>query len=190
MDASVSEPIVIDVKGGKRIKGKIKRKELLKGLPVREFPCTLADGDTFCDRCGTALKEIGYTKYILVRVRILRYTQQECECLKCKHTANPFIKKAFVPCFVMNHSPASLSSVSYVVSPYRQKKGCGQHGISLSRATMVNWGIRCAEDHFRPVVKHFRIELMSRDVVHCDETLVQVLKGDGKKPQNKSYMWL
>lgn len=31
---------------------------------------------------------------------------------------------------------------------------------------------------------------MSREVVHCDETPVQVLKEDGKKPQTKSYMWL
>lgn len=25
---------------------------------------------------------------------------------------------------------------------------------------------------------------------HCDETPVQVLKEEGKKPQTKSYMWL
>lgn len=158
----------------------------------------------FCDRCGTALKEIGYTKvrdeieYIPAKVRILRYIQQACECPRCKHTAAPFIKKAFVPRSVMNHSLASPSSVSYVmyqkyvnsVPLYRQEKGWEQHGISLSRATMANWVIRCAGDHLRPVVEHLRKELMSRDVIHCDETPVQVLKEDGKKPQNKSYMWL
>ena len=203
-DASVPDPIVIDVKGCKRIKGKTKREELLKDLPVREFPCALADEDMFCDRCGTALKEIGYTKvrdeieYIPAKVRILRYTQQACECPKCKHTAKPFIKKAFVPRSVMNHSLASPSSVSYVmyqkyvnsIPLYRQEKDWEQHGISLSRATMANWVIRCAEDYFRPVVEHLRKELLTRDVVHCDETPVQVLKEEGKKPQNKSYMWL
>ncbi len=33
-------------------------------------------------------------------------------------------------------------------------------------------------------------KLLERDIVHCDETPVQVLKEDGKKPQTKSYMWL
>lgn len=203
-DASVPEPIVIDGKGCKRIKSKTKREELLKDLPIREFPCALADEDMFCDQCGSSLKEIGYTKvrdeieYIPAKVRILRYTQQACECPKCKHTAKPFIKKAFVPRSVMNHSLASPSSVSYVmyqkyvnsVPLYRQEKDWEQHGISLSRATMANWVIRCAEDYFRPVMEHLRKELLSRDVVHCDETPVQVLKEEGKKPQTKSYMWL
>ena len=40
-----------------------------------------------------------------------------------------------------------------------------------------------------PVVEHLRKELLSRDIVHCDETPVQVLKEEGKKPQTKSYMW-
>lgn len=31
---------------------------------------------------------------------------------------------------------------------------------------------------------------MERDSIHCDETLVQVLKEEGKKPQIKSYMWM
>ena len=35
-----------------------------------------------------------------------------------------------------------------------------------------------------------RKKLLSRDIIHCDETPVQVLKEEGKKPQTKSYMWL
>ncbi|MDE7282015.1 MAG: transposase [Lachnospiraceae bacterium] len=46
-DASAPEPIVIDVKGCKRIKGKTKREELLKDLPVREFPCSTFIKKTF-----------------------------------------------------------------------------------------------------------------------------------------------
>lgn len=41
-----------------------------------------------------------------------------------------------------------------------------------------------------PVVNHLRKKLMERDIIHCDETPVQVLKEEGKKPQTKSYMWL
>lgn len=31
---------------------------------------------------------------------------------------------------------------------------------------------------------------LQRDVIYCDETPVQVLKEERKKPQTKSYMWL
>lgn len=32
--------------------------------------------------------------------------------------------------------------------------------------------------------------LLDREVLHVDETTVQVLKEDGKKPETKSYMWV
>ena len=41
-----------------------------------------------------------------------------------------------------------------------------------------------------PIIEHLRKELLSREVIHCDETPVQVLKEEGKKPQTQSYMWL
>jgi len=66
----------------------------------------------------------------------------------------------------------------------------GAVGIMLSRATMANWIIRCSQDYLFPVISHLQEELLKRDIVHCDETPVQVLKEEGKKPQTKSYMWL
>jgi hypothetical protein len=73
---------------------------------------------------------------------------------------------------------------------YRQEKEWEQLGLALSRATMANWIIRCSKDWLMPVVKRLRQELLKRDIIHCDETLVQILKEQGKKPQSKSYMWL
>ena len=98
----------------------------------------------------------------------------------------------------MNHSLASPSSVANVmyqkyvngVPLYRQEQSWEQIGISLSRATMANWIIRCTEDYLLPVVECLRKQLLAREVIHCDETPVQVLKEAGKKPQTKSYMWL
>lgn len=48
---------------------------------------------------------------------------------------------------------------------------------------MANQVIRCSQDYLMPVVEHLRKELLSRDIVHCDKTPVQVLKEEGKKPQ-------
>jgi hypothetical protein len=33
-------------------------------------------------------------------------------------------------------------------------------------------------------------KLLKMNILHCDETIVQVLKEPGKSPQSKSYMWL
>ena len=183
---------------------KTSREELLKELPVEEVPCKLHPDDMFCDQCGAALKEIGYTKvrdeleYIPAKVKVIRYMRQSCECPNCKHKGKPFIKNAYAPHSVLNHSLASPSSVARVmyqkyvnsIPLYRQEKDWEQIGIGLSRATMANWIIRSSEDYLMPVVHRLREELLKRDIIHCDETPVQVLKEDGRKPQTKSYMWL
>lgn len=203
-DSKSEEPVICRKGSMYHRKPKTSREELLKDLPVEEFPCVIHPEDMFCNQCGTTLKEIGFVKvrdeieYIPAKVQIIRYMQQACECPACKHTTRPFIKKAAVPKSVLNHSLASPSSVSYVmyqkyvnsVPLYRQEKDWEQMGIALSRATMANWVIRSSQDHFEPVIKHMRKELLKREVIHCDETPVQVLKEDGKKPQTKSYMWL
>lgn len=203
-DASIPEPVVKDVKGYKRKNVKTKREELIRDLPVREVPCTLPDEDQYCDRCGTPLKVLGTQvvreelEYIPAKLQIVRYIQTVYECPKCKHTEHPFIIKAPAPTSLMNHSLASPSSVANVmyqkygnsVPLYRQEKDWEQLGIGLSRATMANWIIRCSDDYFKPVIRRLRQKLLERDIVHCDETPIQVLKEEGKKPQTKSYMWL
>ena len=203
-DASITEPIKREVKGYFRVKAKNKREELIRDLPVREIPCDLPDEERFCGQCTTPLKPLGKEtvreelEYIPAQLRIVRYVRLTYECPKCKHTDKRFIKKALAPSSLMNHSLASPSSVAQVmyqkyvnsVPLYRQEKDWEQLGISLSRATMANWVIRCAEDYLIPVIEHLQRHLLKRDIVHCDETPVQVLKEQGKKPQTKSYMWI
>lgn len=183
---------------------KTSREELLKDIEIEEIPCMIHPDDMCCDFCGTTLKEIGFVKvrdeleYVPAKVKILRYMQQACECPNCKHKGKPVIRKAYAPKSVLNHSLASPSSVARVmyqkyvnsIPLYRQEKDWEQIGIGLSRATMANWIIRSCEDHLMPVVNHLQKELLKRDIIHCDETPVQVLKEEGKKPQTKSYMWL
>jgi len=203
-DASSPEPVKKAVKGYLRTEPKTKREELIKDLPVREIPCDIPEENKFCAKCGTSLVPMGKEtvreelEYIPAQLRIVRYVRWTYECPKCKHSDDRYIVKAPVPTSLMNHSLASPSSVANVMYQkyvnaqplYRQEKDWEQLGIALSRATMANWIIRCSEDYFFPVIDHLRGQLLSRDIVHCDETPVQVLKENGKKPQTKSYMWL
>ena len=203
-DARVPEPITKDVRGYKRIYTRTKREELLKDLPVREVLCELPEEELYCATCFTGLKAIGKEvvreelEYIPAKLRVVRYVRVAYECPKCKHTEHPYIVKAFTPTSLMNHSLASPSSVANVmyqkyvnaIPLYRQEKEWNHLGIALSRATMANWVIRCSEDYLLPIVKQLQKELLAREILHCDETPVQVLKEEGKQAQTKSYMWL
>jgi len=203
-DTSVLEPIKKTVKGYVRTNSRTKREELIKDLPVREILCETDPNELFCGQCMTTLRPVGKEvvreelEYIPAKLQVVRYVRMAYECPKCKHSDHPYIIKALTPTSLMNHSLASPSSVANVmyqkyvnsIPLYRQEKDWEQLGISLSRATMANWVIRCSQDYLYPVIEHLRKELLSREVIHCDETPVQVLKEEGKKPQTQSYMWL
>ena len=73
---------------------------------------------------------------------------------------------------------------------YRQEQELNRKGISLSRQTMSNWILKATEDYPAPVYEQLHKELLKRDVLHADETTLQVLHEPGKKPQTDSYMWL
>lgn len=55
---------------------------------------------------------------------------------------------------------------------------------------MSNWILRATEDYLAPVYQRLHEELLKREVLHADETTLQVLHEPGKKPQSDSYLWL
>ena len=73
---------------------------------------------------------------------------------------------------------------------YRQEREWKEIGIPLSRATLANWVIRPAEDWLMPLAAQLQQGLLEQDVIHADETLVQVHKEKGRKNPAKSYMWV
>lgn len=201
---TAEESIIKDGENYKLCKPKSRRERIIKDLPVREVLCIAYDEDLFCENCESELKPMGKEvvreelEYIPAKLQIVRYIRMSYECPECKHTDNPYIFKAIAPKSLMNHSLASPSSVANVMYQkyvnamplYRQEKDWERLGIELTRATMANWVIRCSEDYFYPMIKYLQNEILKRDVISCDESPLQVLKEDGKKPQSKSYMWL
>ena len=73
---------------------------------------------------------------------------------------------------------------------YRQEQEISRQGIQLSRQTMSNWILRATEDYLVPVYQRLHEELLKREVLHADETTLQVLHEPGKKPESESFMWL
>lgn len=55
---------------------------------------------------------------------------------------------------------------------------------------MSNWLVKSSEDWLEPIYKEMQRQLCERQVLHADETTLQVLHEDGKPARSKSYMWL
>lgn len=203
-NGSALEPTHKDVAGYKRNAQKGTRETLIKNLEVREVVCELHDNDKDCPYCNTDLVPIGKEQvrqeieFIPAKVKIVNYIRYAYECPSCKKEDIAVIIKAPTPSPLMKHSLASPSSVAHVMYQkyvnamplYRQEKDWEQHGIKLSRATLANWVIRCSHDWLMPITAALRLELLKREILHADETTLQVLNEPGKKAQTKSYMWL
>ena len=72
----------------------------------------------------------------------------------------------------------------------RQEEDWKQLGVPLSRATLANWIIYCAENYLRHVYDYFHRQLRMRKYLMADETRVQVLNEPERNPETDSWMWL
>ena len=72
----------------------------------------------------------------------------------------------------------------------RQEEDWKQLGVPLSRATLANWIIYCAENYLRHVYDYFHRQLLKRKYLMADETRVQVLNEPERNPETDSWMWL
>ncbi|WP_269431097.1 IS66 family transposase [Photobacterium gaetbulicola] len=59
-------------------------------------------------------------------------------------------------------------------------------GVDIQRTTLANWMIKTAE-LLSPIYLAMRKTLLKEQVIHGDETTLQVLKEPGKKAESKSY---
>lgn len=86
---------------------------------------------------------------------------------------------------------ASILNVKYVNSSalHRVEQEFQRNGVNISRQTMSNWIIKCADRYFAPFVERMRQELLSLPVTQADETSTQVIR-DSDHPNSKCYMWV
>lgn len=185
-------------------KPKTKLEEKIKGLPVETVEISLNEEEKSCFQCGTNLEVIGREvvrheiEYIPASLKVIQYVSIHYGCPECKQTDEPYFAQASVPKGLMKHSLASPSSVAWVMYQkyanglplYRQEKDWKQYGLALSRATMANWVIYCAENYLKPVYEYCHRLLVQRKFLMADETRVQVLKEPGRKAETDSFMWL
>ena len=176
-------------------------------IETKQVEHRLEGEDLVCPQCGETMTEIGKevvrTLEIVPAQTIVRediyYTYV---CKSCSENADEGCETSVVKAprerNIIPGSFATPEAIAHIMtqklvmgSPlYRQEQEINRKGIHLSRQTMSNWILKATEDYLAPVYEQLHKELLTRDVLHADETTLQVLHEPGKKPQSDSYMWL
>ncbi len=203
-DFSKPEPSFTEVKAHYRKRTRLTTDKLPDDLPIEIIEHTLSEKDAHCKSCGHELHVMGKEtrdelKIIPAKAVIKRHVQNVYSCRNCERTSDRVaIVKADMPEPVIKGSFASPESLAHIAVQkytmalplYRQEQEWKQKGIQLSRQTMSNWLLKAGDDWLSPIYEEMKRQLLSCEVLHADETTVQVLNEPGKKAQQKSYMWL
>lgn len=175
-----------------------------EGIPTKQVEHRLEGEDLVCPQCGSTMTEIGKevvrTLEIIPAQTVVRediYYTYACQNCNKEDIETPVVKapkeKNIIPgSFATPEAIAHIMTQKFVMGCplYRQEQELNRQGIPLSRQTMSNWILRATGDYLTPVYEQLHRELLKRDVLHADETTLQVLQEPEKAPQSESYMWL
>ena len=179
------------------------REEVLANLPTEVVEHKLPEDEQICSCCGGKLHEMSCDvrneiKIIPAQVKAIKHVTAIYGCRNCeKNELTVPIVKAPSPKPLIKGSLASPSAVAYVMSQkyveamplYRQEKHFERLGIELPRAILSNWTLKGGE-MLEPIYDRMGEKLLEHDILHADETSVQVIREDGRDAQTKSFMWL
>ena len=192
------------VKEHKRKKYVTNLENLPENIEVEVIDKDLSGAERKCEQCGAEMEEIGVdidrkvklvpAKCIIVETRYHSYKCPECDKTNAKsRIVRPEEEKSVIP-----GGNATAEAIAYIAtekfvmhSPlYRLEQQLNAAGIPLSRQTMSNWLLKSTELYFEPMWNLMHKMLLGEDILHADETTLQVLREAGRKAQSKSYMWL
>ena len=192
-------------------KAKRTHEEAFENLPVEEIVHKAEN--KICDKCGEEMIIIGKEKvrdelvYVPARLFVRRHFAEVVKCTSCgtdesrndklADIESCTIRPASVPAPVIPHSycsPELLAHIIYekycnAVPLERQAKDLAAKGVKIPTATLANWVIYAANVFLKPIYAQMKQELLEGNVIHADETVVQVLHEPGKKAKTDSSMW-
>ena len=201
-NACAAEPEYEEIvpKPYKRQKQKGKREADLSGFPVVHIEHKLSDEEKICSKCGKILEVVtteitSYLKFIPAHFEreeheVYVYACEDCTCGNIvRAPKEPSLLRGSIatPSIV-----AAIMNGKYVNSlPLaRQESDFERYGINLSRQTMANWMIRCSDEYLSLIYDEMKSHLLSCSVIQADETRVQVLHEENRKPTTESWMWI
>jgi len=187
----------------RRKKAKGQREADLAHLPVERIEYRLPEGAA-CAVCHDPLHRMSEEVHreltvIPAQAKVVERIQHIYSCRTCERRGlTTPITKAPMPRPVYPGSLASASLLADILHRkfteglplYRQEQEWQRQGVALSRQTLANWVLYAAREWLDPLYLQLQIALRIRDILHADETTLQVLHEEGRRAEQKSYMWL
>ncbi|SFU96456.1 IS66 family transposase [Butyrivibrio sp. M55] len=189
------------IRNPKKKKEKGKRDKDLSGFPEEfiDHPVTDEEADNhFGKGCWRRMKPDKYPKlrYVPASWIVERHTvdvvvgtsgMHQDEFLRGKRPKD-LIEKSYVT----SSLESAIINAKYVNSNplYRIETEFNRMGFNVSRQTMSNWTITCAEKYFKPLYDRLEQELFKFPVNQCDETPVEVVHQTDRENPGKCYMWV
>ncbi|MET4693790.1 IS66 family transposase [Endozoicomonas lisbonensis] len=175
------------------------RKPLPKDLPRVREEHDIRDDEKNCSGCGNQLHRIGeevteQLDIIPAKIRVIQNVRFKYGCRCCEEG----IKTAKLPAQPIPGSIATPGLLAFIATSkyvdglplYRQEKFIlARLGVDIARATTSLWMVRCG-DLVQPLINLMRDKLLEAPLIHCDETVTQVLNEEGKAARSHSYMWV
>ena len=175
-----------------RVRKQPKRAALPASLPRVEFR---HEPDSTRCRCGCQLKRIGedvsekldYTPGVAT---VERHIRGKWACADCKT-----LTQAPVPAQIIDKGIATSGLLAQVLVAkyadhlplYRQESIFARAGVDLPRSTLAQWVGVCGV-RLQPLVDALKDIVLTHQVLHADETPVQMLK-PGNKKTHRAYIW-
>ena len=203
-DPETKEPDIETITYQRKKKQSGQRADKLKDLPVEVIEYRLEEHEQVCPCCQGPLHEMSTQvrqelKVIPAQIKLVNHVQYIYACRQCEreNTTTPIIK-AEMPKPILPGSLASPSILAYIMDQkytnslplYRQEQQFSRLGIDLSRQTMANWLLNAADPWLKIIYDRLHEHLLEQNILHADETTLQVLKEPGRSAETKSYMWL
>lgn len=185
-------------------KSKGKRQKDLAGLPRQIVEYKLSKDEQVCPTCKSELHEVRpeirkELEVIPAKIVVKESHRMIYSCRNCEKNdisvpmimapaPNPVIKGSLA-------SPSLLADImtkKYVdANPlYRQEQEYQRYGLPINRQNMSNWVIRASNDWLKLLYNRMHEILISSEVVHADETVLEVLNEPGREAATNSYMWM
>ena len=200
---AVPEPTVETITYRRR-KARGRREAMLRELPVETIEHRLPESEQVCSSCGGPLHEMSTEvrqelAIVPAQVKVVKHVRYIYGCRRCeREEITPTIVPAPAPAAVIPGSLASASAVAHVMVQkfveglplYRQEQQFQRLGLALSRQTLANWMVTTSERWLSPLYERMHHHLLKRDILHADETTLQVLHEPGRAAQTQSSIWL
>ena len=165
-------------------------------VPEEELKCPL------CGGTRKIKKYIDEERLVVVPakvyVEVTRIPVLECEhCQEHNKEGKSSYEVIDHPKPLFKGSMASPSMLGYIIDMkynrglplYTIEKMFDDLGVTIPRANMSNWIIGLKK-YLEPLYEVMKEDMLSKDHLHADETVTQVLNEEGKLATSKSYMFV